>query len=143
MSERAERIEAAFNGLTKDTMDILDGFYASDVIFVDPLVRVEGLPDLKAYYRSMYENVEAIRFDFGEQVIDGDTHAAAWTMRMRVKNFNKGREIVLDGVSIVRFGQDGLVVYHQDYFDVGAMVYEHVPVVRFFVRQVKKRLQEH
>jgi len=51
--------------------------------------------------------------------------------------------VLLDGISVIRFDEEDLVVYHRDYFDVGAMVYEHVPVVRFFVRQVKKRLQRH
>ena len=143
MGRRADRIEATFNALTKDNLHILDGFYHPDVVFEDPLGRIEGLSRLKRYYAGMYEGVTAISFDFSEQVVAGDMHVAAWTMRMRASKLNKGREVVLDGISVIRFDEEDLVVYHRDYFDVGAMVYEHVPVVRFFVRQVKKRLQRH
>jgi SnoaL-like domain len=134
MEGRIERIATAFNALNKDNMHILDGFYHADVLFEDPLGRIEGLPDLKDYYAQMYENVQSIGFGFTNQIVDGDTHVAVWTMRMRAKGLNKGSEVILDGISLIRFGENDLVVYHRDYFDVGAMVYEQVPVVRFFVR---------
>ena len=143
MGGRTERIVATFNELTKDNMHILDGFYHPDVVFEDPLGRIEGLPALKRYYLRMYRNVETIRFDFSDHLVDGDTHLAAWTMRMQVKGFNRGREIVLDGNSLIRFGEGDLVTYHRDYFDMGAMVYEHIPVIGYLVRRVKKRLQKH
>ena len=143
MERRIERIATAFNALNKDTIHGLDDFYHAEVIFEDPLGRIEGLPELKTYYARMYENVQSIGFGFTNQIVDGDTHVAVWTMRMSAKGLNKGREVILEGISLIRFGEDDLVVYHRDYFDVGAMVYEQVPVVRFFVRQVKKRLQKH
>ena len=143
MASRAEKIETTFNALSKDNMSVLDSFYSPGVIFEDPLVRIDGLESLKSYYSDMYESVTAIGFDFSDQFIEGDTHVAAWTMRMHARRLNKGREVQLDGISVIRFNDDDLVVYHRDYFDVGAMVYEQVPFVRFFVRQVKKRLQKH
>ena len=45
-----------------------------------------------------------------------------------------------EGVSIIEFNEDDLVIRHSDYFDVGAMVYERVPVVRALVKFVKNKL---
>lgn len=143
MDAQKAQIINTFNALNKDNMEILDGFYHPEVVFEDPLGRIEGLPALKAYYKGLYKNVQAIRFDFTGHLSEGDTHVAVWTMHMVAPGLNRGREVVLDGNSVLRFGEEGLVAYHRDYFDVGAMVYEHVPVVGFLVRQVKSRLQQH
>ncbi|MCC6143617.1 MAG: nuclear transport factor 2 family protein [Candidatus Hydrogenedentes bacterium] len=140
MDQRSKRIEWAFNTLTRDNLEILDEFYAPDVHFEDPLGAIEGLAKLKAYYAGMYENVQEIHFDFKDEVAQGDTHVVVWMMRMKVKGLNKGEEVTVDGNSVIRFNDDDLVSYHRDYFDVGAMVYEHVPVVRFLVKKIKNRL---
>lgn len=137
---RHERIEAAFNGLNKDTMDRLGDFYAEDVVFEDPLGMIEGLPALRAYYENMYEGVKEIRFDFGESVVQGDKHVVFWTMTMSVKRLNGGKPISVEGNSLIRFDEDDKVVYHRDTLDMGAMVYEQVPLLRHPVRWIKKRL---
>jgi hypothetical protein len=52
-----------------------------------------------------------------------------------------GETVIVDGVSYVRFEGDK-AVYHRDYFDAGAMVYEHVPIVGSIVRYVKGRVAQ-
>ncbi len=143
MATRSERIVTAFNELTADNLEILDGFYAPDVHFVDPLGEMHGLDALKDYYEGMYRNVQEIRFDFHDEVQQGDRHVVFWTMYARIKGLNKGREIALEGNSIITFNNDDLVAYHRDFFDVGAMVYEHVPIIGALVRRVKNRLSHH
>lgn len=143
MTERSLRIRSAFNDLDKDTMHLLDDFYAEDVVFADPLGEISGLDDLRAYYEAMYRNVQRIRFDFTGEVAEGDTHVVVWTMTVEAKGLNRGRPVSIEGNSVIRFGEDDKVVYHRDYFDLGAMVYEHVPVVRFLVKKVKQKLAHH
>jgi len=143
MEKRIEKTVATFNALDKDNMHVLDDFYHDAVVFEDPLGHIEGLPALKDYYARMYGNVQTIRFDFARHIVDGETHVAIWTMRMSAKGLNRGNEVAVDGVSVLRFDEDDLVVYHRDYFDVGAMVYEHVPVLGFITRRVKRHLQDH
>ena len=140
MGDRAVRIRETFNALDSDHMHVLDAFYAVGVVFEDPLGRIEGLDALKRYYAGMYRNVTAIRFDFSDIIEQGDTHVAVWTMTLEAKGLNHGRPVVLDGNSLLRFGAEDKVSYHRDYFDMGAMIYEYVPVLGFFVNQVKKRL---
>lgn len=64
-----------------------------------------------------------------------------WKMIMIAKKLNKGKPVTVEGDSHIRFGgAEGKAVYHRDYFDVGAMVYEHVPIVGGLTRYVKKKL---
>lgn len=138
---RSEHIRRIYNAVNKESMNVLPEFYAANVTFEDPLGTIQGLPALTAYYEQMYKNVEEIHFDITDEVEQGDKHMVMWTLRMRVKGLNKGEEVSCKGNSFLRFDQDGLVVYHRDYFDMGEFIYQHVPVLRFFVRQVNKRLE--
>lgn len=138
---RSERIDFIYNSVNKETMHLLGEFYAEDVVFEDPLGRIEGLPALRAYYENMYKNVQEIRFEITDEVEQGDKHVICWTLRMKVKGLNKGEEVSCVGNSFLKFNEEGLVYYHRDYFDMGEFIYQHVPVVRFFTRQVNKRLE--
>ena len=131
-----------FNGLNKDTMGRLDDFYAADVLFRDPVSEIRGVAGIKAYYAKMYENLVSIRFDFDKEVGQGDEIVAPWVMHMRHKGLDGGKEIVVPGVTHIKF-KNGKAVYHRDYFDMGAFVYEHVPVIGAGVRYVKRKVAGH
>ena len=135
-----ENIEEFFNAFNLETMYLVDQFYDEGIRFEDPLVEINGIKDLKAYYTKMYQGVHDIRFEWEGEVIDGDTHVVFWNMVLSAKKLNKGKPVSVRGASHIRFGDSGKVVYHRDYFDVGAMVYEHVPVVGWLTRKVKKKL---
>lgn len=142
-----QRIEHYFNAVNADTMDLLGEFYAADVVFQDPLVRLEGLPALRAHYEKLYRNVRSIHFDFsaiiGEQEDGHQSYAAFWTMTMSAEGLNGGDPVVVAGSSHIRFrSDDQRVVYHRDYFDMGQLVYEHVPLVGRVIGHIKGRLQD-
>lgn len=141
MDSRSEHIRSTFNGLRGDTLHILEDFYDEAVVFEDPLGRIEGLPALTQYYGRLYQNVSHIRFDFSNELIDGDQHLGVWTMHLQAAGLNKGREIQLEGCSLIRFGPAGKVVYHRDYFDLGAFVYEQIPLLKHILPIIKNRLK--
>ncbi len=135
-------IQTFFNGFNKDSMGLLDEFYAPDILFRDPVSEIRGIAGIRAYYAKLYENLISIRFDFDKEVAQGNEVFAPWVMHMRHKAILGGAEIVVPGVSHIRF-KDGKAVYHRDYFDMGAFVYEHVPVLGAGVRYVKKKVAGH
>lgn len=142
-----QRIEHYFNAVNADSMDLLGEFYAEDVVFEDPLVRLEGLTALRAHYEKLYRNVRSIHFDFsaiiGQQESGQQSYAAFWTMTMRAEGLNGGDPVVVPGSSHIRLrNSDNLVVYHRDYFDMGRLVYEHVPLVGRVIGHIKGRLQD-
>ena len=97
---------------------------------------------MKAYYAGMYENVKDIRFDFSDHVAQDDNFSSFWSMTFQAEGLNGGDPITIEGVSRIKFDQEtDLVIYHRDYFDMGAMVYEHVPVVGAMIRYIKGKFE--
>jgi hypothetical protein len=132
------RFQGLFQDLRRDNLGLLDGIYDQNLLFEDPLHRIEGLPALKAYFTRLYDGVEAIRFEFGD-VLEGPGQAMlTWTMHMRHRRFRAGESLALPGASHIRFSDR--VHYHRDYFDVGALVYERLPVLGSLIRAVRARV---
>ena len=144
MSNRLREIESLFNNFNKDTLHLADTFYDPDVVFRDPIVELKGRDRLKAYYADMYENVTSIRFDFSGGIEKDEEAVVFWTMEVRSEGFKGGEPVLLDGSSHIKFGgESGKAVYHRDYFDMGAFVYENIPVLGSVIRYTKKRISKH
>jgi hypothetical protein len=144
MKNRLEEIESLFNNFNSNTLYLADDFYDPDVIFQDPIVELKGRDALKAYYADMYKNVTSIRFDFSGGIEKEEEAVVFWTMEVRSKGFKGGEPVLLDGSSYIKFGgESGKAVYHRDYFDMGAFVYENIPVLGSIIRYTKKKLSKH
>lgn len=138
---REEKIRTFFNTLSKDSIDLVDEFYDADVLFRDPIEEIRGIKDMKTYYASMYKNVRSITFQFQEIYSKEDSSVAVWVMTFEAEGLNSGKAIKVEGTSRMIFHPDtDKVVFHQDYFDVGQMVYEYVPVLGGMIRFVKGRM---
>lgn len=143
LQARGRQVVEFFNAVSFDTMDLVDEFYAENVEFHDPAGDLVGRNQVKSYYKAMYRNVVDVKFDFPAVVESDDVVMAEWIMTVKMKSFNGGKPIVVNGMSHLRFGDDGRVVYHRDSFDLGAMVYEKIPVFGGIVRWLRKRLAKH
>jgi len=129
-----------YQQLDRNTLSLLPTIYEDEVTFVDPMHTVHGLGDLKEYFAGLYENVKEVSFDFGHRIV-ADKHACIqWRMRFAHRRLASGRPVVVDGVSVLKFSEHGKVVHHRDYFDVGSMVYEHIPVVGRIIRYLKEKI---
>lgn len=137
----AEKVNWSFNTLNKDNVsEVVDQFYHEDVEFSDPVEKIKGREGIKKYYGNMYKNVKEIRFDFSEMVSQGDTVVGVWVMTLKTDSLNGGEPFQVEGNSVIRF-KDGKAVYHRDYFDMGAFIYEKIPVIGWLVRKVKDKLK--
>ncbi len=133
-----------FENLRKDSMHLVEEFYDENVRFSDPIVNLTNRRQVKDYYVNLYANVESISWTFPDVVSEKDRCALAWTMTLRAKNFNGNRPVIVDGVSVIKFGgRDGKAVYHRDYFDMGAFVYEGLPVLGGLVRFAKRKMADY
>lgn len=139
MTAAVERFKDAFNRLNGQNLDLLESLYTRDVEFRDPVHELHGRDALRDYYARLYEGVESCRFEFSDQVIDGDRVVLVWTMQVRHARFQKGRTITLEGASHLLFAGDK-VRRHHDYFDMGQFIYERVPVLGGLIRLIKSRL---
>jgi hypothetical protein len=51
---------------------------------------------------------------------------------------NGGKPVQVRGVTLIRFTDR--IYYHEDFFDLGAMLYQHVPVLGSVIRYLNNRL---
>lgn len=140
MAEPLDRFKTAFNQLNKDTLHLLEDIYTPDVQFRDPVHELSGLPVLRDYFGRLYDGIISCRFEFEAEVIAGQQGMLVWVMRFRHARFRRGETLELRGVSHLKFRDDGKVFQHHDYFDMGAFIYERVPVLGSVIRAIKSRL---
>jgi ketosteroid isomerase-like protein len=128
-----------YQRLSTDNLALLNDIYSPDVIFVDPIHHIAGFDNLAAYFADLYTNLSSCSFNVDEVIHNEQEAAIYWTMQYCHPKLNKGNVVSVHGHSKLR-GKDGKVIYHRDYLDLGAMIYEHVPVLGKIIKHIKKRV---
>jgi len=139
MSAFLQSFAERFASLDGQNLQALENLYSEQVSFRDPLHHIEGLPALRDYFAQLYANARDIRYDFSgaDEVQPGEGYLR-WTLHFRHPRLAGGRVISLQGCSHLRWQER--VFFHQDFFDAGALLYEHVPVMGGAIRWLKGRL---
>lgn len=138
MNILVEKFCLYYKEFSQDSIAGLDEIYHQKIVFEDPISKVEGLGHLKHHFRNMMSNVSYCRFAITD-VVSNDGHAfISWTMTFAHPKLNSYKEITVVGVSEIKFTDR--ITYHRDYFDVGSMFYEHVPILKKVISVLKKRL---
>ena len=119
-------------------LDALSSVYDDDVMFIDPVGEVSGLRDINRYFHKLCKRLDYCRFRFESEMIDEQAAVFAWVMEYAHPRLAGGRDLQLPGMTRIEYGNK--VVLHRDYYDLGAMCYEHLPLVGPLTRTVKSRL---
>lgn len=142
LTDTAPRIEQFlkfYNGLSSSNLQQLDQIYHADVEFTDPVHSLAGREALAEYFSHAYARLLYCEFIGGQKMEQGDHGFLSWCMQMRHPAINKGELVTLDGCSVLRW-QDGLIIYHRDYYDLTDMVYQYLPVIGWLTAKVKQRM---
>jgi hypothetical protein len=142
-----ERFCKIYTDLCKVSSDDLATIYGRDVVFIDPITTHKGLADVQHYFSNLLTQAQSCSFDIATIVACSNvhssssetsfTHVANWTMTLTLK---KGRKVItLDGTTQLKVEND-IITYHKDYYDLGEMVYEHIPVLGFVIKKIKKSM---
>ncbi|MEW6175167.1 nuclear transport factor 2 family protein [Stutzerimonas sp. KH-1] len=141
MSAFLQRFAEEFARLNAGNLERLADLYSADVHFTDPLHEVCGLDELQRYFSELYANVEQLHFEFiGHDLVADGQGYLRWVMSYRHPRLNRGRLISLEGCSLLRWNAEGKVERHRDYFDAGALIYQHVPLLGSAIRWLQRRL---
>jgi hypothetical protein len=135
----AQRFIALYAQLDRDCIERLDDIYTEDIVFVDPFHCIEGVLALQHYMRGLYQSITSIRFVCQAPALCGTEAYIRWNLLVVHPHLNGGREIAVPGVSFIR--GEAKIFYHEDFYDAGALFYEHVPVLGAGVRFLKRRMQ--
>lgn len=139
MKSLAARVMATYEHLGPDNLDDVRALYADDIYFEDPAHGIQGISALMNYFKVLVANVERCQFRFHQAIPMNSDIFLSWTMLVQHRRLRGGELIRVEGVSFLKT-RNGKVYYHRDYFDMGAMVYENVPVLGAIIRAIKQRL---
>ncbi len=135
-----EKFLQLYKTLSSENLHLLEDVYSSDIQFIDPAHEIKGLKSLTDYFSALYQNVHSINFEFKDVLQQESSCYLQWDMAFRHKRFAGGRTIAVSGTTFLKFNDNGKICYHRDYFDLGAMLYEHLPLLGRLLTNIKARL---
>ncbi len=119
-------------------------FYTEDVEFIDPLNHLHGLTKTRSYFSKLRRSVSECTFIIQSvnhtSNDDHETIFLTWVMSLKTVSASS-KAVVVEGVTHLKVGQQG-IFYHRDYFDVGELIYENVPLLKWVIKGIKRKLRE-
>ncbi len=129
---------SVYQNLSVDNLHLLEKVYHRDVVFCDPMHKVEGLDNLSKYFNGLYTNLNSCDFKIENVIAEIDQAAIYWQMTYQHDKLNNGNAVSVSGHSHIK-GDGDKVIYHQDYLDLGAMLYEQLPLFGKVTKWIKGR----
>ncbi|HTN35009.1 MAG TPA: nuclear transport factor 2 family protein [Marinobacter sp.] len=129
-----------YQQLSATRLEVLRDIYAPNIRFQDPAHHIEGIESLVAYFDALLSNVTHCRFDIEQVMEQGQDAFVRWHMTFAHPRLNGGRDVAIPGMSHLQFAEQ--ITAHRDYFDMGAMLYEQVPVLGSIIKTLKRRLAQ-
>lgn len=133
-----DQFEAFYHNFGAADLARLPELYADEVVFRDPIHQVTGLGALNDYFKSTRQGLNYCYFEFTDALKEEHTVMYQWQMRFSHSSLKRGRELLVPGMTALHLEQR--IVRHEDYYDLGAMLYEHVPGIGKLVHWLKGRV---
>ncbi len=134
-----ESFKAFYRDIGKLNVDDMGSIYHSDVVFKDPVHELRGINDLHSYMRKVCSNVVRGRFEYLDQLIAPGRAYIKWNMNFEHRKLGR-KVIVVRGVSHVEFAEK--IHFHEDLYDMGELLYEHLPILGPATRWLKTRIAQ-
>ncbi|MFZ4256323.1 nuclear transport factor 2 family protein [Raoultella terrigena] len=129
-----------YAGLDNQPPSALAALYEADATLIDPFGEHRGLYAIQPYFTHLLANVEHCRFSIDPPLCDGHFFVVTWTMHWSHPRIDGGAILTLPGCSVVKI-QGEMITSQRDYYDAGEMIYEHLPLLGWAVRSVKRRVR--
>ncbi|MFL0800556.1 MAG: nuclear transport factor 2 family protein [Agarilytica sp.] len=139
MSHIIDQLVAFYREFNTESLSKIRALYDEDARFTDPIHEIQGLEAIERYFSSVMTGVTACRFDFDGVSVMENQAFLQWRMYFKHPRLVK-HEICVRGLSVIEFQEK--VISHVDYYDMGEMLYEHVPLLGGVIRRLKRRLSE-
>ncbi|MFT6329939.1 MAG: hypothetical protein ACJAYN_001874 [Bermanella sp.] len=145
------KFESFYTDLASMKVDELADMYSSDVTFIDPIAAHSGISSVKNYFSKLLQNAKYCTFTIhsidqinsinsqSAPVTDISGYFVTWKMTFTSTRMNKGQAIKVDGITQLKI-EHNKIIYHRDYYDLGQMVYENVPLLGRVIKRIKRTL---
>lgn len=136
---RTLRLVRAYESLRPESLGALLDAYCEDARFKDPFNEVQGRAAIEHIFRHMFEALEAPRFAVLDAITQGDDAFLTWDFTFRMRK--GGDSLRIHGATHLRFGPDGRVTLHRDYWDAAEELYAQLPIIGVLMRWLQRRLR--
>jgi limonene-1,2-epoxide hydrolase len=136
------RFQTLYQQLSDFSAESMAQVYAEEIVFIDPITQHHGLDKVITYYESLLSGLHSCRFTITnlmacQENSDDIDYVLTWQMEVIRRPHDKAIE--LTGITQLKVLNDR-IIYHRDYYDVGQMVYEHIPLLGGLIRLIKRKL---
>ncbi|WP_412971124.1 nuclear transport factor 2 family protein [Glaciecola sp. MF2-115] len=145
------KFESFYTDLASMKVEELSDIYSDDVVFIDPIAHHLGISSVKQYFGKLLLDAQYCTFSIHsidamkssdkdpERSSDSSKFIVCWKMTFTSPRINKGKPIDVDGITELKT-KDNKIYYHRDYYDLGQMVYENVPLLGRIIKSIKRKL---
>ena len=132
-----QRLVQFYETLSLQSAPQVAALYDPQARFKDPFNEVIGPAPIIKIFQHMFEQLDAPRFVVTSSIAQGEQAFLVGEFQFRMKRWNDALQTIR-GASHIRFDADGLVALHRDYWDAAEELYEKLPLLGAFMRQLKK-----
>lgn len=126
-----------YETLSPEKLSDIGCYYQSDAHFRDPFNNIRGRSAIHQVFLDMFDSLDNPRFVILETISDASQAFITWDFSFA----RHGRAFTIHGSSHFRFGEDGRIKSHRDYWDAAEELYEKIPVLGWILKTLKKKLQ--
>jgi hypothetical protein len=119
--------------IRRDTKNL----YAKDAFFKDGYKEVKGVEAIETYFLATTKTIVSCTFDITDVSVHEGNYYFRWVMKLTIQR-DRDNPMEQVGMSHVRFGPDGKVVFHTDYWDT-SIVFERAPVIGSIIQWAKEQ----
>jgi len=127
-----------FEELSMEQLEGIEGFISRNVQFKDPFNELSGLGDFRRLLVKTLNDVKDPKFTVTHRAWCNDILFLRWSFQGEIKGLNHWK---VEGMSEVRFDEQGLVCQHIDHWDASEQFYAKLPLIGTIIRLIRRRLK--
>ncbi|MCC5929162.1 MAG: nuclear transport factor 2 family protein [Cyclobacteriaceae bacterium] len=135
-NDLVKKFKDYFTQMKLEDDNILKEIYSENVIFIDPIHRINGLDSLITYFKKLNRNLIEGSFQFTHESAIDNIAYLQWEMNLQLKRPKKN--VKATGISVLYF--DEKIIMQRDFFDAGEIFYENIPVMGSIIRFIKSKI---
>ncbi len=112
-------------------------YYHEDIIFQDPIQKVEGKQAFIAMCNRLTNRCEELRMKIKSIAARENKIFMEWEMRMI---FRRTPSTSLFGSTKLTLGEDGRITHQRDYYDLWGDIWHNVPVMKKIYPRIMRRI---
>ena len=132
-----KELELLFNkpyGADGPTKEIWEKYYQNDVTFIDPTQEKYGLDAYIDAQEKLIKRCSDIYLESHFIAIHNQVAFIEWTLGLKILN----KEFIYPGITRLKFGEEGKIQEHRDYFDFCGPTFKPVPILGNFIQWLYK-----